>query len=1423
MTSSLAATSLAVALLGLCCGQRAQGQPTLVGGRGLTGYISYVPSSPPAGFGAGMSFYSAVWPLSEEPLYLQMGLAGSWITPNNSDNTTIPLAPVGTYARENFPERGPTYQDVFQTLEGGLGYWGGNQFQYGQPKFSMNSTPQCYDYEIATPGFSFFQGTQALADDRLGVAQVSNRLLIPPDALPFSGNPNGQFLGYAYMALPFTDATPENTVTSDPPTGDQAWTCFLSTANFKGPIAFYIPETWSKIGKLFNYPFIYGRGLDTKPGIATGGAIEINTIPAFENVDSLGVKYAKIPKLQFPVDEFSQTLLVQDVTYYSKSALYDGFKSWRDGGALCTGVFDPNSAYKSTLYRQDTYFGQREQQIVGIENVFNNRVYPGNTWGLEWKANAISPKGTFPQYYKEVNGQRIPISAAEVPSETGLLTAEFPRKPRGGPFTSPTVAGAWTQPGPVRGPFTVKLLDGSKVTYSWYRFIDQPSFKQYAWSAQKKAMLQAIVEQIHINWPINRDYMAPLQKGELASLDPGLFVQPPLGLEVGYVPIVTRQEDAGDTTAPTPNPMTFAVSPAPLGPNSVTMTATTASDAAGPVTYRFENTTTGVTSGWSGSSVWTEKGLSAAANSYRVKARDTSLNETSWSAVVTAPSAALVPVIAALSPADNAVGVALSAQVAIAFSRPISAGSGFITLKNLTDHTQTQINITDTSRISIAGATLTIDPRAFLATGKKVAIRIDATAIKDASNNPFVGISDDTVWNFQMASSGVVSTGGTKVYTDENGLNPRSTPPYVGGYVVQKFPSSSPLTVAAGGNVEYLVVAGGGGGGMRHGGGGGGGGVLAGTTNLTAGTYTTIVGGGGAAGDSNDEGLKAGGEGSDSALGDFIARGGGGGRTFSGGYTGDGASGGGGAGGSNATGGSGISGQGNAGGSGSTTASGSGGGGAGGAGFSGTPDGGKGGAGVISSISGTATYYGGGGGGGGNIATLGGSGGTGGGGHGGDNGVNTNQTAGTSGTGGGGGGCRSSDVTATGSAGGSGIVIMRYALPAPQLVRSAFVDDKNGGSTSVNSVVNYTVTFSEDMDAASVTAGDFSNAGTSTIVINSVTETTPGVFTVQATPTTVGTLQLQVPAGAILTNGAGSPVDTRAAILDNTTLGVGISPIPPGYALDFLETFSGNSVGPYLTPGTGYGTPTTNFTGAFTITSGLGSRIYLGTNKTNYSSVNFVFEADVTVPVLNEPSSIAFMGMGRTTPVGGNSYGEPLTIPHVGMLVRNDENQLDARDNSPNGTANDFAVNNVGITVGTHRIRMSWDATTKLATFAIDLGNNGSYDSSFTVNGADNGFTATNSQLYLGGGNGLSFDNVSVYIQTPTAALKITSITKSGTMVNVGFEGIAGLTYQLNKSTNLNFTTPNIKSTLTLTGTAFGSLQDTNATEPAAFYRVETK
>jgi hypothetical protein len=507
--------------------------------RGLHGYISYSADRPPerSGFSFGMGFYSAVWPLIDKPIAnFQIGLAGSWISPDNSDNKDKPLAPVGTRARDNWPERGPTWGSVFQTLEGGLGYWAGNRFRYGPPKFSMNATAQCYDYEIGSPGWAFFHSSTALPDNRLGIAQLSNRLLIPPDGLPFKGNPNGKFLGYSYMALPFTEST-----TGDPPTGDQSWTCFLNAANFKGPIAYYIPETWSKIGKLFNYPFIYGRGLDARPANMGGGAMEINTVPCFESQDNNGVTYSKIPQLQFPVDDQNRTLLVQDVVYYSKAALYDSFKAWRDGGPVCSGRFDEKGAWKSTLKTRTPGFNQAGKRITGVDKILNTKVYEDNVWGLEWFNRKPGSIGFFPQYFRHEGDHLVAIPESDVPENTNLREKEFRIAKRGEPFTSPA-KGAWANPGPVAGPFQVKLIDGSLVTYSWYRFIDQPSFQQYDWDETKKVLLQSLVEKIHTNWLIDRDYMAPPTIGELVTLDPALLVTPPKGMEAGYVPIVTRQE-----------------------------------------------------------------------------------------------------------------------------------------------------------------------------------------------------------------------------------------------------------------------------------------------------------------------------------------------------------------------------------------------------------------------------------------------------------------------------------------------------------------------------------------------------------------------------------------------------------------------------------------------------------------------------------------------------------------------------------------------------------------------------------------------------------------------------------------------------------------------------------------------------------------
>ena len=261
-----------------------------------------------------------------------------------------------------------------------------------------------------------------------------------------------------------------------------------------------------------------------------------------------------------------------------------------------------------------------------------------------------------------------------------------------------------------------------------------------------------------------------------------------------------------------------------------------------------------------------------------------------------------------------------------------------------------------------------------------------------------------------------------------------------GGYTYHTFTSSGNfVNTIASLSTEWLLLAGGGGGGSGDdgaggGSGGGAGGAIDGTATLSAATYAVVVGGGGGGGNRN--GSAQGANGSNSTFNSNTAIGGGRGID-SGGATvpANGGSGGGGFRSSGA--GNGTSGQGNNGGAGETASgpqAGGGGGGKGSAGQAGSGRvGGNGGSGINWKSLGTS-YAGGGGGGGDNTSGSGGAGGgsaSAGGGPGTQGGYgNNNPYNGSANRGGGGGGTGAGTGTFyQGSAGGSGICIIRYATP----------------------------------------------------------------------------------------------------------------------------------------------------------------------------------------------------------------------------------------------------------------------------------------------------------------------------------------------------------------------------------------------------------
>ena len=136
------------------------------------------------------------------------------------------------------------------------------------------------------------------------------------------------------------------------------------------------------------------------------------------------------------------------------------------------------------------------------------------------------------------------VNPKDVPAETGLAKVEFPppRKAPSKPYVTPDDAGGcWKKPGPAAGPFEAKLGDGSVATYYWYRFADQPALLNADLTADEREDLQKRVEMLHKKWTKDREYFPPPKVGTLADLDPAVLVTPPKGLEIGYVPIVTRQ------------------------------------------------------------------------------------------------------------------------------------------------------------------------------------------------------------------------------------------------------------------------------------------------------------------------------------------------------------------------------------------------------------------------------------------------------------------------------------------------------------------------------------------------------------------------------------------------------------------------------------------------------------------------------------------------------------------------------------------------------------------------------------------------------------------------------------------------------------------------------------------------------------------
>ena len=490
-------------------------------------------------YNAGYSMYTAAWPLhAEHPgRRFQTGLYGTWM----------------------FPVDAKGYSDI----EGGLGWWRNTAYPTATPKFIMGGV------ELKFRGWANGPGAGKGRDwnnprGLYGVAQLSPWVLFPPDGLNLKQGTCGELFGYGYHPLPLTDPKTK-TGGAGVPTGNQCWTLFLSTGNFKGPLAFFTPYFWSRV--TVDQPDLAGAFLDSRPSKANRQvSMETQHIRCAQVTDDDGEFYVRMAPTRFPVGPDGNSLIMHRLSVYSKAALWDGVDAWFKGGEPVDGAFAPEGTFVQKVTGKGGFGWKVFMRHMKVErhqrpSFAMNFVKPyadEDTFGFEWDYDVVTKKRTkygdmvtLPELYRfaETGSSRkrklVPVASKRIAAKTGLAKADFRPNPKDHPevYTTPEESDScWKTPGPVAGPFTAKLGDGSRVTYYWYRFADQPALLNADLSDEEREVLQKRVEKLHANWSKDRHYLPPPTVGKLADLDPALIVSPPKGMAVGYVPIVTRQE-----------------------------------------------------------------------------------------------------------------------------------------------------------------------------------------------------------------------------------------------------------------------------------------------------------------------------------------------------------------------------------------------------------------------------------------------------------------------------------------------------------------------------------------------------------------------------------------------------------------------------------------------------------------------------------------------------------------------------------------------------------------------------------------------------------------------------------------------------------------------------------------------------------------
>jgi methionine-rich copper-binding protein CopC len=133
---------------------------------------------------------------------------------------------------------------------------------------------------------------------------------------------------------------------------------------------------------------------------------------------------------------------------------------------------------------------------------------------------------------------------------------------------------------------------------------------------------------------------------------------------------------------------------------------------------------------------------------YVVTAEDGTTKTWTVTITVDVPSDTTAPTADTFTPADEATNVAINADLVITFDEAVNAGTGNIVIYDGSGNVVETIAVTSDLVTGTGTDTITIKPTDDLDGSTDYYVMIADGAIVDTSGNPYVGIDNDSTWNF---------------------------------------------------------------------------------------------------------------------------------------------------------------------------------------------------------------------------------------------------------------------------------------------------------------------------------------------------------------------------------------------------------------------------------------------------------------------------------------------------------------------------------------------------------------------------------------------------------------------------------------------------------------------------------------------------